>query len=218
MNPEPRAKRTPLSKDRVLQAAVTLADDVGISQLSMRRLGDALGVKAMSLYKHVADKDDILDGIVDIVTGEMALPTVGSDWRLSMRRRALSAHEVLLRHPWATMLLVSRTNVGPSMLRYVEATVGCLRAAGFSYALADRAWNALDSYVYGFTLQRIKSPFDPEKHSDVAESYLHMIPVAQFPHMHGMARNLIDGHHDGRQTLEFGLDLLLDGLEALRDA
>ena len=120
-----RAKqRTPLSKERVLHAAVTLADEIGIASLSMRKLGEALDVEAMSLYKHVANKDDILDGIVDIVASEIDVPEIGGDWQAAMRRRSTSAHVVLLRHPWATMLIVSRANVGPAMLRYVDATIG----------------------------------------------------------------------------------------------
>ena len=145
-----RAKiRAPLSKERVLQAAIRLADKIGIASLSMRRLGQELGVEAMSLYKHVANKDDVLDGIVDIVASEIELPSIGGDWKKSMRRRASSAHEILLRHPWATMLIVSRANVGPAMLRYVDATIGCLREAGFSYVMADHAWNAIDSQSTG---------------------------------------------------------------------
>src|SRR5262249_42115808 len=120
-------RRTPLSRERVLQAAVKLADEIGVEALVMRRLGDQLGAEAVALYRHVASKDDILDGIVDIVAGEIELPAVGGDWKHAMRGRATSAHEVLLRHPWATMLLVSRANVGPAMLRYVDATIGCLR-------------------------------------------------------------------------------------------
>jgi AcrR family transcriptional regulator len=136
---KPKARRAPLSKERVLHAAVALADEIGIVSLSMRRLGEALQVEAMSLYKHVANKEDILNGIVDIVVAEIDVPALTGDWKAAMRRRSSSAHQVLLRHPWATMLLLSRANVGPAMLRYVDATLGCLREAGFSYAMADHA-------------------------------------------------------------------------------
>ena len=211
-----RAKtREPLSKERVLLAAVRIADEEGIAALSMRRLGQALGVEAMSLYKHVANKDDLLAGIVDIVAAEIERPAIGGDWQCSMRRRAVSAHAVLLRHPWATMLIVSRANVGPAMLHYVDATIGCLREAGFSYPMADHAWNALDSYVYGFTLQKLNFPFEPSDYATMAKAFLPMIPAAQFPYLNGMSQQVIDGQHDGLHGLEFGLDLILDGLAAL---
>jgi AcrR family transcriptional regulator len=212
-----RAKeRAPLSKERVLRAALALADEVGIESLSMRRLGEELGVEAMSLYKHVANKDDILDGIVDLVASEIALPAIGGDWKMAMRRRAISAHGVLLRHPWATMLIVSRANVGPAMLRYVDRTIGCLREAGFSYAMADHAWNAIDNHVYGFTLQKLSFPFQPEEYAQVAKAFLPMIPEDEYPYLHGLSRQVIAGKHDGVQDFEFGLDLILDGLEKVR--
>ncbi|MEM6993553.1 MAG: TetR/AcrR family transcriptional regulator C-terminal domain-containing protein [Myxococcota bacterium] len=182
----------------------------------MRRLGQQLGVEAMSLYKHVENKDAILDAIVDIVVGEIAVPEVDGDWRIEMRRRAISAHEVLVRHPWATMLIVSRVNMGPAMLRYVDTTVGCLLKAGFSYALADHAWNAIDSHIYGFTLQELKSPIQPDDYVDAAQEYLPQAPPEQYPYLNEMAEELIAGRHDGLQEFTFGLDLILDGLERLR--
>lgn len=210
------ASRGALSKERVLQAAVTLADEIGIAALSMRKLGEVLGVEAMSLYRHVASKDELLAGIVDIVAGEFELPAVGANWKKAMRRRSISAHAALLRHPWATLLLVSRVNVGPAMLRYVDATIGCLREAGFSYAMEDHAWNALDSYVYGFTLQKLNFPFEPEEYAKVAKAFLPMIPADTLPYLNGLSQQVIDGYHDGLHQLEFGLDLLLDGLDKLQ--
>lgn len=208
--------RVPLSRARVLEAAVALADEVGVGAMSMRKLGQALGVEAMSLYKHVANRDDILDGIVDIVAAEIEVPTVGADWQDAMRRRATSAHEVLLRHPWATMLIVSRVNVGPAMLRYVDATIGCLTAAGFSYRLADHAWNAIDSHVYGFTLQKLNFPLEPDEYATAAEGFLPLIPPERYPHLNGLSQQVIAGAHDGLHDFTFGLDLVLEGLERLR--
>lgn len=210
--------RSPLTKERVLLAAVALADEIGISSLSMRRLGQELGVEAMSLYKHVANRNDILDGIVDIVAGEIEAPSIKGDWKMAMRRRSVSAHEVLLRHPWATQLIVSRANVGPSMLHYVDATIGCLREAGFSYAMADHAWNAIDSHVYGFTLQKLNFPFEPEEYATAAKAFLHLIPATEYPYLNGLSQQVIGGHHDGLHNFELGLNLILDGLEALRDS
>jgi AcrR family transcriptional regulator len=211
-----RAKqRTPLNRERVLQAALVLADEIGIEALSMRRLGEALGVEAMSLYKHAANKDDILGGIVDLVAGEIELPALGGDWKVAMRRRSTSAHEVLLRHPWATMLIVSRANVGPAMLRYVDATIGCLRGAGFSYRMADHAWNAIDNHVYGFTLQKLNFPFKPEEYAPAAKAFLPLIPPEQYPYLNGLSQEVIAGRHDGLHDFQFGLELILDGLERL---
>jgi AcrR family transcriptional regulator len=205
--------RVPLSRERVLGAAVDLADATGIDSLSMRKLAQKLGVEAMSLYNHISNKDDVLDGITDLVVGEIFVPTIGGDWKTAMRERATSAHEVLLRHPWASLLIASRVNIGPAMLRYVDATVGCLIEAGFSYELADRAWNAIDSHIYGFTLQELNFPFDPEEYASAAKQFLPMLPIERYPYMNALAQTVIDGTHHGVHDFEFGLDLVLDGLE-----
>jgi len=212
------ATRAPLTREGVLRAAVTLADEQGLASLSMRTLGAALGVQAMSLYNHVANKDAILDGIVDQVVGEIEVPSTVGPWREAMRRRAISAHTVLLRHPWACALLMSRANVGPCMLRYVDATLGALVGGGFSLPLADRAWNTMDSYIYGFTLHKLNFPFQPEEYAQVAAGYLPHLSAAQFPSMHALTTLVATGRHDGLHDLTFGLDLLLDGLERVRAA
>src|SRR5215831_16044757 len=164
------AHRAPLSRDRVLRAAVALADTGGISSLSMRKLGEALGVEAMSLYNHVASKNDLLDGMIDIVFGEIDLPSGDGDWKAAMRRRAISARQVLRRHPWAIGLMESRTSPGPATLRHHDAVLGCLRRAGFSIELTAHAYALLDSYIYGFALQEASLPFGtPEKTTQVAQ-------------------------------------------------
>ncbi|MGY2126072.1 TetR/AcrR family transcriptional regulator C-terminal domain-containing protein [Nocardia gipuzkoensis] len=205
--------RAPLTRDAVLRAAVRLADEHGLSALSMRRLAQTLGVEAMSLYNHVRNKDDLLDGIADLAVAEMTPPVIGGDWRAALRARSVSAHEVLLRHPWATGLIGTRINVGPAMLRYIDATVGCLRAAGFSLPQADRAWNALDSHLYGFTLQELSFPLEPSEYGSAAQQFLPLIPADEYPHMHALAQLVIDGKHSGIADFEFGLELILDGLE-----
>lgn len=216
-NPGPgTTTRTPLTRKRVLRAAIRLADKGGIESLSMRKLAQALGVEAMSLYNHVENKEDVLSGIVDIVAGEIEVPTIGADWKEAIRRRAISAHEMLLRHPWASLLIVARINVGPAMLRYVDATLGCLREAGFSYEMADHAWNAIDSHVYGFTLQRLNFVIEPSEYADTAEEYLPLIPADEFPYLNGLSQLVIGGTYDGVHDFEFGLELILDGLERLR--
>ena len=203
----------PLSRERVLQAALRLVDDGGLEALSMRKLALELGVQAMSLYNHVANKDDIIDGLVEIVVGEIEVPSFDLDWKTAMRRRSISAHEVLLRHPWATMPLVSRINVGPLMLGYINATLGCLHEAGFSLEMADQIWNAIDSHIYGFTLQELNFPVEAENYSEAAKTGLPMIPADKYPYMNQLTHAVIEKRYDGIQNFEFGLELLLDGLD-----
>ncbi|WP_084510782.1 TetR/AcrR family transcriptional regulator C-terminal domain-containing protein [Nocardia lijiangensis] len=212
------ADRTRLTRERVLRTAVRLADEQGLGALSMRKLAQALDVEAMSLYNHVANKDDLLDGIADLVVAEMAVPEIGGDWKAALRARAASAHEVLRRHPWATGLIGSRVNVGPAMLRYIDATLGCLRAAGFTYQQADRAWNAMDGHIYGFSMRESTFPLAPSEYIAAATHFLPRIPESTHPHMNALTRLVIDGEHDGIAEFEFGLDLVLDGLERLLDA
>src|SRR5688572_16957336 len=154
----PRKQRTPLSRELVLRAAVALADEGGVASLTMRKLAERLGVEAMSLYHHVADKDAIFDGIVDVVFGEIELPASDGNWRAALRARAVSARAALARHPWAIGLMESRPNPGPATLRHHDAVIGCLRAGGFSIAGAAHAYSVLDSYLYGFVLQSTNIP------------------------------------------------------------
>ncbi len=211
-----KGARAPLTREKVMTAALRMADKGGIEALSMRNLAQALKVEAMSLYNHVPGKEQILDGLVELVVREIELPPNGPDWKAAMRQRAHSAHVVLTRHPWATMLFVSRMNIGPNMLRYVDATIGCLRQAGFSYPLADHAWSALDAFIYGFTIQNRNFPLDPHEYASAAKQFLPLIPVEQFPWLNGMSQEVIAGRHDGLHQLEFGLELILDALEAMR--
>jgi AcrR family transcriptional regulator len=210
------ANRLPLSRERVMDMALQMVDEGGLDVLSMRNLAQALKVEAMSLYNHVQNKEHILDGLIELVVGEIEAPQPCVDWRVAMRRRALSAHAVLMRHPWATMLFVSRVNVGPNMLRYVDATIGCLHSAGFSYPMADHAWTSIDAYIYGFTLQKLNFPLDPTEYASSASQFLPMIPAEQFPHLNGMAQEVIAGRHDGLHQIDFGLAFILDGIERLR--
>jgi AcrR family transcriptional regulator len=207
----------PLSRERILRMAIFIADKGGIESLSMRKLAAELGVQAMSLYNHVANKDDLLDGIVDIVVSEIEVPDLGIEWKMAMRRRANSAHEMLLRHPWATMPIVSRVNVGPAMLRYLDATLGCLCEAGFSVERVDRAWNAIDSHIYGFTLQQLNFPFEAAEYSQVAKDYLPNIPADKYPYINRLTQQIVAGDYDGIHDFEFGLELILNGLDKLRD-
>ena len=213
------APRTPLSRERVLRAAVDLADEGGIASLSMRRLAQELGVEAMSLYRHVRNKDDIVDGMVDLVFGEIGPPPTGADWKTAMCRRAISAREVLARHPWAIGLMESRRRPGPATLRHHDAVIGCLREAGFSIAMAAHAYSVLDSYIYGFALQQASLPFKTsEEVVEGAESILRLFPADAYPHLTEMTvQHILRPGYDYADEFEFGLDLILDGLERVRD-
>ncbi|MEU4164819.1 TetR/AcrR family transcriptional regulator [Actinoplanes sp. NPDC026670] len=209
--------RAPLSTRRVLKAALALADSGGADSLTMRHLGRELGVEAMSLYRHVANKDAVLAGILDMVVSEIDLPENPQDWKSAMRHRGVAAFRVFSLHPWAPPLLMSRTNTGPSMLRYIDFTLGALRGAGFSWRLADYAWNTMDSYVYGYTLRRLAFPIAPADYAQTASAHQHLLAGDRYPHMAELTRQVADGHHPGDPDITFGLDLILDGLERLRD-
>jgi AcrR family transcriptional regulator len=209
--------RPRLSRERVLRAALAVADAGGIASLTIRSLAQELGVKPMSVYHHVANKDEILDGLVDIVFSEIELPTVGGAWRAEMRRRASSAREVLGRHRWAIGLLESRTSPGPATLRHHDAVLGTLLGAGFSRELTAHAYALIDSYVYGFALQEASLPFEgPEGVGDVAGPIMELMASGDYPHMVDMATSyyLLPGY-DFADEFELGLDLILDGLERL---
>jgi AcrR family transcriptional regulator len=214
------APRTPLTRQRVLRAAVALADRGGVGALSMRKLAQELGVEAMSLYHHVANKDDILDGIVDVVFAEIELPTGEAGWRAAMRRRAISAREALRRHPWATGLMESRSTPGPANIRHHDAVLGVLRNAGFSIELAAHAYSLLDSYIYGFALQEASLPFHtPEETAEVAQTIMAEFPADEYPYLAEIATDYVlqPGYDYGNEFL-YGLDLILDGLARARDA
>ena len=210
--------RIPLSRERVLHAAVAFADENGIGSLSMRKLGETLGVEAMSLYNHVANKDELLDGMVDLVFSEIGLPSGGADWRTAMRQRAVSARRTLSRHPWAIGLMESRTTPGPATLRHHDAVIGSLRESGFTIAMAAHAYAVLDSYVYGFALQEASMPFHTaEETEEVVQMILKQMPRDEYPYLTELAvEHVLQPGYDYGDEYEFGLDLILDGLERTR--
>ncbi len=210
-------RRKPLNRDQVLRAAILLADEGGLESVSMRKLGQVLRVEAMSLYKHVANKDDILDGIADLVMGDFEVPSSDAEWNAAIRRSAISAHQVLLGHPWASSLIESRLNAGPTRLRYLDAVIGVLSAAGFSMQIVIRAVMALDSHTYGFVLQELAWPFDVENASEMAASFARGLPAGDYPNLLAMAEMVTTAPRGVPVDFEFGLDLILDGLERLRD-
>ena len=209
-----------LSKQRVVAEAVRLADREGVDGLSMRRLAGSLGAGAMSLYHYVASKDELLDAMIDIVFGEIEPPSVDTDWQSAMRRKAVSARQVLARHPWAIGLMESRTSPGHANLRHHEAVIACLRRAGFSVAMATHANWLLDSYVYGYALQVVSLPFDSaDELADMVEGvYLPQLPADEFPYLNESAAALVATGYDPADEFGFGLDLILDALEPLRDS
>jgi AcrR family transcriptional regulator len=208
--------RRPLTRERVLLGGVAFADGNGIASLSMRKLGEALGVEAMSLYNHVANKDALLDGMVDLVFGEIDLPSGGADWKAAMRERAQSARQALRRHPWAIALMSTRTSPGPATLRHHNAVIGSLRAAGFSIAMTAHAFSSLDSYIYGFALQEATLPLgDTEEETvEVAQMMMAQVPADEYPHLTEFTtEHILQPGYDYGNEFEFGLDLILDGLE-----
>jgi AcrR family transcriptional regulator len=217
--PPTGAARPRLSRDRVLRAALSVADSGGLASLTIRSLAQELGVKPMSVYYHVANKDEILAALVDIVFDEILLPVPGGNWRSEMRKRAHSAREVLARHRWAIGLLESRSNPGPANLRHHDTVIATLRAAGFSAEMTAHAYALLDSYIYGFALQEASLPFKgPESAADVAGPIVQRMAEGEYPHLLQMATSYyLQPGYDFADEFGFGLELVLDGLDKAVD-
>jgi AcrR family transcriptional regulator len=212
-------RRTPLSRARVLAAAVALADEAGLETFSMRGLAQELGVVPMALYKHVANKDELLDGMVDIVFGEIGFPSEDLDWISAMRQRAMSTREALTRHSWAIGMMESR-QPGPANLRNHNAVMGCLREAGFSFAMAIHAYSLQDAYIYGFALQERDLGFEtPASAGAAAEKRAQVIgALDDYPYLAEVVAKLPETGYDNAIEFAWGLDLILEGLERLRYA
>lgn len=216
MSEEDASPRTPLTRERILQAAVDLVDRAGLDALTMRRLGAELGVEAMSLYKHIANKDAILDGIIELVIGEIEIPAEGAGWKEAMRRRAISARNVLSRHSWAIGLFETRRSRGPVVLGYLDAILGNLRSAGFSIESATHAFWLLDSYVYGHVVQETSIPISSEDQAaGSAAPTLREGRTDEFPHLIEIEEHALTSEYSFDNEFEFGLDLILNGLETL---
>lgn len=213
-------QRPPLTREVVLRAAMDLADRGGLEAVTMRKLGQALDYEAMSLYNHVANKEEVLDGLVDMVYREIELPCDGRDWRDAMRQRALSARDALIRHRWAIALMESRMHPGPANLGHHDAVLRCLRAAGFSVADAAHAYSALDSYIYGFALQQAALPFETgEQAAEVADTIMRQFRDADYPYPYLAeiaTEHVMKPGYSYAAEFEYGLDLLLDGLARAR--
>jgi AcrR family transcriptional regulator len=199
----------------VLGAAIAHADAGGLEALSMRTLAEALGVAPMALYRHVANRDDLIDGMVDVVFGEIDLPSTDGDWRAAMRRRAGSVRDILSRHRWAIGLMESRVNPGPANLRHHDAVIGSLRAGGFDMALVAHAYSVLDGYIYGFALTRMNLPFESgDDVATMAETMLEPFAVDAYPNLVAfITEHAMKPGYDFGDEFEHGLDLILDGIE-----
>jgi AcrR family transcriptional regulator len=213
-----KTRRTPVTRERALAAAMKLADSNGLEELSMRRLASVLGVEAMSLYHHVPNKDAILDGMVDLVFTEIELPPSDVDWKTALRRRTESVREVLVRHRWALRILESRRAPGPATLAHHDAVLGCMRRAGFSVELAAHSYAVLDSYVFGFVHTELTLPFEgAEETQEVAGEIFSGLPEGAFPYLVELATtHVMRPGYAYANEFPFGLELVLDGLARAR--
>lgn len=205
-----------LDKAKIIAMAIRISDEQGLDALSMRKLATSLGVEAMSLYHHFKSKRELIHEMVDSVVPSLEEPCSSGDWREAMKNRAHAMRNVLLAHPWAAHEFVSSVNTRHNMFSYSDKSIGYLVEAGFSYPMADYAWNLIDSYIYGFNLQAQNFPFKENEYQDVAKQYIHMIPKSTYPYVHGMTQEIINGTHNGIQDFDFGLKIILDGLEEIR--
>ena len=204
-----------LSRERVLRTAIRRADQGGLEALSMRTLAEELEVAPMALYRHVANKDDLIDAMIDVIFSEIGLPSGGADWKTAMRQRAVSLRDVLARHRWAIGLMESRRSPGPANLRHHDAVIGRLRAAGFDVRMAAHAYSLLDSYIYGFALTKMNLPFQTaEQVADVAQSMLEPFPVNEYPNLvEFLSEHVMQPGYDYGDEFAYGLELILEGLE-----
>ena len=211
---QPSTDRRPLSRELVLQAALRLADQGGLPSLTMRRLGQALGVEAMALYYWFANKEEIVDGLVDLVFAEVGLPAADGDWRSAMRGRAVSLRDALLRHRWAIGLMESRRSGGPANLRHHDAVIASLQAGGMDIAMVAHAYSLLDSYIYGFALTQMTLPFENAAEiAAVAVGMRQTVDLDAYPHLVAMMGHALEPGYDFGDEFTYGLDAILDSLE-----
>jgi len=210
--------RLPLSRERILHAALELADKGGIESLTMRKLGQVLGFEAMSLYNHVANKDDVLDGILDLVLAESEPPSPTGDWDTAIRESAVSVHGVLRRHPWSCNLVMDPERIRPARLRYMDLLLGRLRGAGFSAETTYHAYHVLDGHIFGFSLWETSHAYTAEEVSSFVEKFAQTITPEAYPYLHEHGeQHFNEGPHQEVSAFEFGLDLIVDGLKKIHD-
>jgi AcrR family transcriptional regulator len=211
--------RLPLSRDRILRAALELVDVGGIDSLTMRKLGHALGFEAMSLYNHVANKDDVIDGILDLVLAESELPSPSGDWDGAVRASAISVHAALRRHPWASAVVMAPGRLRPARLRYMDSLLGRIREAGFSAETTYHAYHVLDGHIFGFSLWEASHSYSDADASEMMAAFERTITADEYPYLreHG-EQHFAEGPHHDVSAFEFGLDLILDGLKKINPA
>jgi AcrR family transcriptional regulator len=208
-----------LTRERILRVAMQLADQQGLSALTMRALAQRLDRKPMAVYHHLRGKEEILDGLVDMVFAEIEDPRPGGDWREELAARCHSARSVLRKHPWVIGLMESRTNPGPATVKHHDAVIGTLRRGGFSVALTAHAYALIDSYLYGFAVQEAGLPFEADTVDEIAEEVISALPAEQYPHFVELTvEHVLQPGYDFADEFDFGLSLILDGLEARRQA
>lgn len=207
-----KSRRT-LSKEKILAAATAYADLNGIETLSMRKLADELHVKAMSLYNHIKNKEQLIDEMVDAVAEKFTIPAKGIHWRDAMEERARSMNEILKAHPWAALTILPRVMVGPHYLTFLDRTLSCLFEAGFSIPSADWAINAIDTYIYGFVIHQLTFPLKESEYQDSATEYLPHIDKEEYPGFFAISQMVSTGRYNGKLDFNFGLKMILDGLE-----
>lgn len=209
-----RKERIPLWRDRVLRTAVTYADDAGLEGLTMRHLARVLDVAPMALYRHVENKDDLVDGMIDLVFAEVELPPLDLEWTDWMRERAVSVRAALTRHPWAIGLMESRRRPGPATLRHHDAVIGRLRGAGLSIEMAAHAYSLMDAYIYGFAMNQASLPSDPGmESSELAALMAGRFPAEEYPHLAEFThQHVMRPGYDYGDEFVYGLRLILDGL------
>jgi AcrR family transcriptional regulator len=210
-----RKDRIPLWRDRVLRTAVAHVDEAGLEGFTMRRLAQVLDASPMALYRHVANKDDLVDGMIDLVFAEIELPASGLEWKAWMRQRAISVRTALTRHPWAIGLMESRRRPGSATLRHHDAVIGRLRGAGFSIEMTAHAYSLMDAYIYGFAMNQAGMPSDPGMEtSELAAVMVEQFPAKEYPHLAEFTlEHVIRPGYDYGEEFEYGLDLILDGLD-----
>jgi AcrR family transcriptional regulator len=216
--PKRAESRRTLTRERILQAALELADKNGVDAITMRKLASALGFEAMSLYYYVSNKDDVLDGILDLVLAETELPSPTRGWDEAVRSSAISVNKALRRHPWACALLMSPGRLRPARLRYMDSLLGRLRDAGFPADTTFHAYHVLDGHIFGFSLWQTSHSYSVAEVSDMAEMFERAIPVAEYPYLHEHGQQHLTGDDMGEvSAFEVGLDFILDGLVKVRD-
>jgi AcrR family transcriptional regulator len=209
--------RLPLSRDRILETALGLVDEGGLDALSMRKLGHALGFEAMSLYNHVANKDDVINGILDLVLAEGEPPSSSGDWDAAVRESAISMHAALRRHPWASPVVMTPGRIRPARLRYMDSLLGRLREAGFSAETTYHAYHVLDGHIFGFSLWEASHSYTEADAAEFAGAFDRLIPPEEYPHLREHAeQHFAEGPHREVSAFEYGLDLILDGLRRIR--